>query len=108
MFSFCANSTSPESLAEFLTRHIDACEKTQAEIAAEVGFPHSNIISMIKKGNTKVPVARVPGFASALDLCEHDLLRRVLAEDHQELLAILDRLSAAACNRSNSTNVGAP
>ena len=55
-------------LARFLTKVIDGLQgqKSQREIAAEMGYDKPNIISMFKKGEMKVPLDKVPAFARAL------------------------------------------
>lgn len=42
-------------------------KKTQAEIAEEAGFVNPNMITMIKKGATKLLIDRVPALAKALE-----------------------------------------
>lgn len=41
--------------------------KNQSQIAKEAGFPQPNVLSMIKSGQTKLPLDRVPGLAKALE-----------------------------------------
>jgi hypothetical protein len=41
--------------------------KNQADIAQEAGFRQPNVLSMIKSGQTKLPLDRVPGLAKALE-----------------------------------------
>ncbi|GHF75786.1 helix-turn-helix domain-containing protein [Seohaeicola zhoushanensis] len=56
-------------LADYIERRVLELKpkKTQAEIAAEAGYVNQNMISMIKKGSTKVALDRVPALARALD-----------------------------------------
>lgn len=42
--------------------------KTQAEIAAEAGFPNPNMLTYLKNGRNKVPLDRVPNLAKALEV----------------------------------------
>lgn len=42
--------------------------KTQAEIAAEAGFPNANMMTFLKSGKNKVPLDRVPSLAKALEV----------------------------------------
>lgn len=42
--------------------------KSQREVALEVGFPSTNIISILKRGATKLSLDRVEKMAKALDL----------------------------------------
>jgi transcriptional regulator with XRE-family HTH domain len=56
------------ALAKFLDKRIDALKgvKTQREIAAEIGYDKPNIISMFKRGESKVPLEKIPAIAKAL------------------------------------------
>lgn len=56
-------------LAQFVTRRVLELKsrKTQAQIAAEAGFPNPNMISMIKGGASKLALDRVPSLANALE-----------------------------------------
>ena len=71
-------------LAKFLeTRMLELKhKKTQAEIAEEAGFVNPNMLTMIKKGSSKVPVDRVPALAAALD-CDAALLLRLALEQSE-------------------------
>lgn len=42
--------------------------KSQGEVAEEVGFVSKNVLSIIKRGDTKLPLDRVEPLAKALDL----------------------------------------
>ena len=57
-------------------------KKTQAEIAEEAGFVNPNMVTMIKKGATKLTVDRVPALAKALD-CDPALLLRLALEQSE-------------------------
>lgn len=54
-------------------------KKSQAEIAAEAGFPNPNIVSMIKSGASKLALDRVPSMARALE-CDPSYLLRLAFE----------------------------
>lgn len=49
--------------ARHLADAIELSHKTQNEIARDAGFPSANILSMMKSGETKVPVDRIPKLA---------------------------------------------
>lgn len=83
---------SRSAVAEYLAIHIDRSEKTQAQIAEESGFPKSNIISMLKNGQTKLPIARIPALARALNVCEHKLFYLAMREYNPDWLEIIERL----------------
>lgn len=69
------------SVAEFLTDCIAASEKSQREISEECGFENPNIITMFKKGRTKVPLNRIAPLAKALDV-EPALLFRLTMQEY--------------------------
>lgn len=52
--------------------------KTQAEIAAEAGFPNANFMTFLKNGRNKVPLDRVPSLAKALEMDAALLMRLAL------------------------------
>lgn len=72
-------STKPHkdtALVKFLDRRIlELKPKTQAEIAAEAGFANANVLSMLRSGNAKMPLDRVPALAKALECDPAHLLR---------------------------------
>ena len=68
------------TVAEFLADRLASSDKTQREVAVECGFESSNIITMFKQGQTKLPLNRVGPLAKALDVDPAHLLRLVLLE----------------------------
>ncbi|MBS0123115.1 helix-turn-helix domain-containing protein [Thetidibacter halocola] len=62
-------------LAKFVEHRIlgPSGVKTQKEIAREAGFTNANVLSMIKSGDTKLAIDRVPALAKALD-CDPKVL----------------------------------
>ncbi|AKO96705.1 hypothetical protein MALG_01524 [Marinovum algicola DG 898] len=54
--------------------------KTQAEIAAEAGFPNANMMTFLKTGKNKVPLDRVPSLANALEVDAAYLMRLALEQ----------------------------
>lgn len=80
----------PISVAEFLSFHIDASPKSQKEIAREVGFPKPNILSMLKSGETRLPLARAPAMALALGVSPSELVRLCLQEYEPEMHAAIE------------------
>jgi hypothetical protein len=49
----------PANVAEYLMSQIKMSGKTQIEIAQDVGFPMPNMITMLKKGLSKLPMDKV-------------------------------------------------
>ena len=75
----------PNTVTEFLKEHIEACGKTHREIAAEVGLDSINMVSMMKTGDTKVPVERARMLARAVGADEAEMLVIVLQTYYPEL-----------------------
>jgi hypothetical protein len=67
-------------VADLIGTAIKASDKSQTQIAQECGFEHPNVVSMLKQGSMKVPIARVGQIARALDLDPVALLRSVMLE----------------------------
>ena len=57
-----------------------ASVKSQRQIAAEIGYDKPNALSMYKRGEAKVPLARLPALARALDIDLGLLFRSGLAQ----------------------------
>ncbi len=83
---------SHSKVAAYLTHYIDASPKSQIEIAQEAGFAKSNIISMLKQGITKLPPARVPAIAKAIDADPVKLFRLCMEEYAPEQLKVMDEI----------------
>lgn len=83
------------ALARFLDRRIGEFRglKTQREIAAAAGFNKPNIISMLKTGETQLPLERVLALARALDVDPVHLLRLAMTDRSPELGAIFDEIT---------------
>ena len=70
----------PPTVAEYLAGQIDMSEKTQREIAAEIGYDRPNILTMLKQGTTKIPLNKVAPLARALGVDPAYFIRVVLRE----------------------------
>lgn len=77
-------------VSDYLAAQMQICGKSQKEIAEEVGFPKANVLTMIKKGQTKLPIPRVPAMAKSLGVDPARLMRIVLAEYHPEILEAIE------------------
>lgn len=58
--------------------------KTQSDVAKEVGFNNSNFMSIIKKGQSKLPLNRVAAMAKALDMDVEALMTAALRQYYDE------------------------
>lgn len=75
--------------AEFLSKAIDRSGATHAQIAREAGFSAPNVISMMRLGNMKVPIDRIPAIALACGVNERYFLRIALQEYQPEVWEVL-------------------
>ena len=75
--------------AQFLAAAIDHSGLTQREIARRIGLAKPNVISMMKNGETKVPIDRIPALAKACDADPKDFLRVAMTEYHPEMWDVL-------------------
>lgn len=78
------------ALCKFLTKRISALSgiKSQREIAAEVGYDRPNILSMIKTGETKLPLDKVPALAKSLGVDVKHLFRLTLEQHYPEVARV--------------------
>lgn len=86
------------ALAKFLETRIEELKgvKTQREIAREIGYEKPNILSMFKRGDSKVPLDRIPGMARALGADPVHLLRLAIEQSWPELKEALQAVFAGA------------
>lgn len=70
---------------------IEMSEKTQRQIARELGYEKPNIVTMFKQGDTRVPLDKVRVFATSLETDPAALLRLWLATYEPEALAVIDQ-----------------
>ena len=91
---------STSQTAEYLRKAIEASSKTQREIAEQAGFRHPNVLSMMKSGETKVPIARIPDLADALRVPHVPFLLTAIEEYHPEVHEVLFEYFGAGLSRS--------
>ena len=70
------------TVAKYLEQQLAICGRPQKEIAADCGYPNANIITMFKKGTSKLPVDKVGLMSKALGVDPAYLLRLTMAEYH--------------------------
>lgn len=90
-----ATTTTTSPTALFFADAIERSGKTQREIAQELGFSKPNFVSMMKTGETRVPIDRIPALAAACGADERQFLVTALMEYHPELWRTLLRLFPA-------------
>ena len=82
------------AIAKFLEARIEEIRafKTQREIAEEVGFNTPNMISMLKNGDSKIPLDKIALLARALDVDPGHLLRLGLEQYWTGLGDVIDEV----------------
>lgn len=75
--------------ANMLAAAIDNSGMTQREIADRVGFNHPNILSMLKQGDTRVPLNRIPALAQTLGMDQRRFLLLAIEEYHPGVHEVL-------------------
>ena len=82
------------AIAKFLEEKIDAVKevKTQRVIAEEVGFKTPNMISMLKNGDSKVPLDKIALLAQSLNVDAGHLLRLGLEQYWTGLGSTIDQI----------------
>lgn len=88
------DTTSPT--ARMIADAIEVSGKTQREIATEMGFEHANVLSMLKSGEMRMPLERIPSFAAATGISADVLLQTAMQEYMPETWAVVARATAAS------------
>jgi transcriptional regulator with XRE-family HTH domain len=91
-------------LAKFLAQRIAELrpKKTQADISAEAGFKSVNMISQIKSGANRMPLARVPALAEALGCDPGELLLLALDQNDGEEYRLIEQVLRSAITRNEA------
>lgn len=78
-------------MAKYLDKQLGALkgEMTLREVAAKLGYPKSNIISMFRTGETKVPLDKIPALADALHVDVAHLMRLGLEQYWPEKMSVI-------------------
>lgn len=77
---------------EFIISAIEMSGKKQNEIAEDMGYTNANIISMLKKGNTKLAPAKIPLFAKAVGIDPVRVLDVLLSEYQPEIWDVIKNI----------------
>lgn len=87
-------------LCSFVARHIDMSEKSQKEIAEAIGYDKPNMLSMVKRGDTRLPIDKVIPLAKALGVDPAGLLVLTLGQYYPDEESELASLFATATTRN--------
>lgn len=82
------------SVAEYIEIQLEASGKQQNEVAREAGFEKPNVITMIKQGKTKLPLAKIGSMARALGVDPIYLFKLTMQEYMPETWDAIDKLTA--------------
>jgi transcriptional regulator with XRE-family HTH domain len=93
------------TVAEYLDRQISKSRKSQIEIARVCGFETPNMITMLKQGRTKLPLAKVGPMARALEVDPAYLLRLALREYLPETYAAIETVMSPALLTENEMGI---
>jgi transcriptional regulator with XRE-family HTH domain len=82
------------AIAKYLDKKIEELKgvKTQREIAMEIGYDKPNLISMFKRGESRVPLDKIPLLAKALGVDPAHLFRLALEQYWPDRGAIISKL----------------
>jgi transcriptional regulator with XRE-family HTH domain len=75
--------------AQMLAKAIDASGLTQRDIADRVGFKHTNVLTMMKQGVTRVPLHRIPALAQTLGMDQATFLLVAIEDYHKGVYDVL-------------------
>lgn len=79
----------PGNVAEYLMGQINLSGKSQAEIAREVGFAMPNMITMLKKNLTKLPIDKVGKMSKALGIDPVHLYKMCMSEYYPDTWVVV-------------------
>ena len=89
-------SLSPSSPSLALISRIKAqqgfLELTDRDLCTAVGFEQENVLKAIKAGTMRMPLTKVPAFATALELDPAELFKLALRESDPGLLQVIEEV----------------
>ncbi|WP_370049186.1 MULTISPECIES: XRE family transcriptional regulator [Salipiger] len=97
-------TTSPT--ARMIANAAEASGKTLREIATEMGLERGNVISMLKSGEIRMPIERIPAFAAATGVDALLLMQTAMTEYMPETWAVL--AASATPAQEVQLNIRAP
>lgn len=83
-------------VARFVNERIQIIRKSQKDIAEQAGFDKPNMITMIKQGKSKLPIAKIGALAVALEADPVHLLKLCFSSYYPETWNVIAPLFVAA------------
>ncbi|WP_335948633.1 XRE family transcriptional regulator [Salipiger bermudensis] len=99
-------TTSPT--AGMITDAVEGSGKTLREIATEMGLERGNVISMLKSGEMRMPIKRIPAFAAATGVDALLLMQTAMTEYMPETWAVLAASATPAQEVQLNTRAPSP
>lgn len=97
--------TKQSKVAEFIANRQLMMGMTNKDIAEHVGYTNPNVISMIKKGQTKLPLEKVGVMADALGADPAKLLRMALKEYMPDTLKVFEQCLGNVVTKNEMTMI---
>lgn len=97
----------PCIVAQFIRERIDFLGKPQKDVAVEAGFEHPNVITMIKQGKTKLPIAKIGPMATALETDPLQLLKLCLSHYYPDTWKAIEPFLESALTEDEVRLLGA-
>lgn len=94
------------NFSKYLEVLINQSPFKQNEIADKIGYVNPNIITLFKKGRTRVPIYKVPMLAKVFGVDPGLMLRRYLAEYEPKLLEVIEGHLGVVITRNERIMLG--
>ena len=78
--------------AQLFTFYVELSPLTQRVVAEKIGYTKANIITMFKRGDTPIPINKIPIICKVLKIDPKRFLRTALAEYHPEMLSAIEEI----------------
>jgi len=79
-----------DAFVTYFEKVINESPKTQVDIARAIGFENPNMITMIKRGHTRLPLDKVKLLADVLDIDPPELYRRWFDAYTPDMLPVIE------------------
>jgi len=97
-----------EAFVKAIAELLDGIDRSQIEIARILGYENANIITMFKKGTTRIPPEKVVPFALALEQDPGQMLRQWFAAYMPKVLSDVEKYLIPGINRTSKGTPSVP
>lgn len=95
----------PGNVAEYIAGQINLSGKSQAEIAKDIGFAMPNMITMLKKNATKLPIDKIGKLSKSLGVDSVHLYKMCMAEYYPDTWAVIQGFLAQPVLTENEMEI---